>query len=588
VSTQKIAVPQQSSLVVFDKDGKPFESLKDVVIRVAETPQVANPNQNILPLPLCTQNQHVSVWAPGYYILTFPCADQPPARYEVQLDPVNAIDDPSYQWIDADFQPNQPRNCINCHAGSISDVLNEYPDWIKDGHSKALVDPYFWTTYMGTDINRRQSQQIQWSILETGQKIYPLLDSVEPNYGAGYRLDYPVSNGNCAACHVPAGFPGILQEMDIAGLISNSGGSHISVATEGVTCDVCHKVTDVLVEKNSKLPYDDRPGVLSMSFARPNVNQQFTYGPLAYQSIPDTRSDMSIERTCYPVFSESKFCAACHYGKFANTLIYGSYKEWLDSGYSKTGTASYRTCQDCHMSGEAKTVNPHLSERDACSGTNRGLQNFNHNMMQYETIEGSNPPRTIPKLVEGAAKITLDPVLTGGQIQIRVTVESVGVGHKFPTDSPLRQLILLIEAQDWRKNPLVQSGGPRVPVWAVPDFGGYPGQIFANILKDKDTNLAPSFAYWNPVEAAWDGADTRLIPGVPVQNVYSFAAPYEKTATITAKLIYRRAFKNVVDQKSWPMGDLDVPVTQVVMECKGFGDDPQTITCNPVTSTPTP
>lgn len=239
------------------------------------------------------------------------------------------------------------------------------------------------------------------------------------------------------------------------------------------------------------------------------------------------------------------------------------------------------------MSGEAQSGHPHLAEHDACSAANPDLQNFNHNMMYYGT-DKENPTRQIPLLVKDAAQLRLEPVLTGGQIQIKVTVQSVGVGHKFPTDSPLRQLILLIDARDWRNNRLVQSGGSRVPFWAAPDYGGYPGQIFANILKDKDTNLAPTFAYWNPVEAAWDGADTRLVPGVPVQNIYAFAAPYENSARITAKLIYRRAFKNVVDQKSWPMENLDVQVTQTVMECTGFGADPQTITCNVVTPTPTP
>jgi hypothetical protein len=247
------------------------------------------------------------------------------------------------------------------------------------------------------------------------------------------------------------------------------------------------------------------------------------------------------------------------------------------------------------MTDKTKVETTTSSDRAACVGTDRELQNFSHNMMNYGKDKDNplrqikdNPPWQTPLLVKDAARITLNPVLTGGQIQVKVTVESVGVGHKFPTDSPLRHLILLIEAQDWRGNELVQSGGPRIPVWAVPDHAGYAGQIFANILKDKDTNLAPSFAYWNPVESAWDGADTRLVPGVPVQGIYAFAAPYDRSATITAKLIYRRAFKNVVDQKSWPMENLDVQVTQTVMECNGFGADPQTITCNVVTPTPAP
>jgi hypothetical protein len=147
-------------------------------------------------------------------------------------------------------------------------------------------------------------------------------------------------------------------------------------------------------------------------------------------------------------------------------------------------------------------------------------------------------------------------------------------------------LILLVEARDWRNNPLVQTDGPKVPAWAAPDYGGYAGQIFANILKDKDTNLAPSLSYWNPVENAWEGSDTRLLPWVPAQSDYAFAAPYDRTARITATLIYRKAFMNVVHQKGWSLGDLDVKVTDSILECSGFGAPPESMVCVSVTPTP--
>jgi nitrate/TMAO reductase-like tetraheme cytochrome c subunit len=411
--------------------------------------------------------------------------------------------------------------------------------------------------------------------LPDGQKIYPVLDPMQADYGAGYRLDYPVSNGNCAYCHVPAGSPGTLQEMNVAGLINGSLGSHVNAVTEGITCDVCHKVTDVLVDKNTRLPYDDRPGILSMSIVRPISNQQFVYGPLGYQTI----ADMSAKRTCFPIFSESKFCAACHYGKFANTPIYGSYKEWLDTPYySNRANSTYRSCQDCHMIGQEKIGNTLPSERDACSDANVNYSDFNHNMMRYGP-DPENGSREIPTLVQGAAKITLEATLSAGQIHVKATVVNTGAGHKFPTDSPLRHLLLWLEARDWRGNLLTQTGGPMVPVWAAPDYGGYPGQIYANILKDKDTNLAPSFAYWNPVEPAWGSSDTRLPPLVAVPSIYSFTAPYDRSATITARLIYRREFLNVVNKKGWPLVDLDVEVDQAVLECSGFGPDPQTMVC---------
>jgi hypothetical protein len=550
------------------------------IVRVVGTDQRDDLDQGKLSLSSCSQDQNISVWAPGYYIQTLQC-DGTLRSYDATLQQVDGTDNPDYGWTGAGIASNSQNSCRSCHQGSLSPSLIEYDEWIKDGHSKAFTHPYFWTMYMGVDTNWRQSQQIKWDILDDGQRAYPILDPLQANYGAGYQLDYPVSNGNCVFCHAPAALPGTRREMDLRALIETSRGSHLDATTEGVTCDVCHKVTDVLVAKN-QLPYDDRPGVLSMSILRPTSVPQFVSGPMAYQLIPVTapvtNPIISTTRTCYPVFSESKFCAPCHYGKFSNTLIYGSYQEWLDSPYSKP--ESYRSCQDCHMLEAAQIGNTHRTERDACSATNVNFSNFSHNMMKYGP-DPENNSREIPLLVQGAAQISLEPKLEGGQIKLRVTVLNTKAGHKFPTDSPLRHLILLVEARDWRNSPLLQTEGPRVPVWAAPDYGGYAGQIFANILKDKDTNVAPSFSYWNPVENAWVGSDTRLLPWVPAQSDYAFAAPYDRSAKITVKLIYRKAFMNVVQQKGWHFGDLDVKVTAAAIECTGFGTVPETITCQP-------
>ena len=156
----------------------------------------------------------------------------------------------------------------------------------------------------------------------------------------------------------------------------------------------------------------------------------------------------------------------------------------------------------------------------------------------------------IPLLVKEAATVNIDEVkIGGGQIKIKVTIVNSGAGHKFPTDSPLRHLILYIEATDERNNPLTQVSGPMIPKVGDSDYAGLPGQIYANILKDKDMNSSPTVAYWNPVESAWLGSDTRLVPKVPVQSEYSFVAPSNGSARITIKLIYRDMFLNLADQK---------------------------------------
>jgi len=295
---------------------------------------------------------------------------------------------------------------------------------------------------------------------------------------------------------------------------------------------------------------------LSFSFARPHSGQRFYVGPLVDpkpEALP-ILDENEINATCFPVFSESKFCAACHHGKFFDTVIYNSYGEWLESPYGQKNIVSgdgkvikentnYRSCQDCHMLYPEQIEQTLPSERDACSKTNLNFRDFNHNLMKYGP-DPDNPSQEIPLSVKEAATLTVQPIMEEGIIRVTVTVVNTGAGHRFPTDSPLRHLILLVEAKDQNGTLLAQMGGPIIPLWGgvgnqAEDYAGRPGEIYANILKDKDTNVAPTAAYWNPTQPISQASDTRLIPGQPVQREYSFTAPSYGSSLITVKLIYR-------------------------------------------------
>ena len=129
------------------------------------------------------------------------------------------------------------------------------------------------------------------------------------------------------------------------------------LSTEGITCDVCHKVVSINLQQDSDeagKPYHDRPGVLSYNFLRPeNQSDRIYVGPRVDVSMLDFSGiNTDDSRITYsPVFSESKFCAACHYGKFWDTKIYNSFGEWEESSYAQDlkDKDNYKTCQDCHM-----------------------------------------------------------------------------------------------------------------------------------------------------------------------------------------------------------------------------------------------
>jgi len=239
-------------------------------------------------------------------------------------------------------------------------------------------------------------------------------------------------------------------------------------------------------------------------------------------------------------------------------VIYNSYGEWLDSDYSKKQingdeNKMYRSCQDCHMISSQPVDGSSWKERGACSPRNSVFEDFNHNMMKRDNTGD-------PIMIQGAATVSVEAKKEQGMIKVQVVVVNTRAGHKLPTDSPLRHLILMIEARDQGGKLLAQAEGPMLPEWGgagdgPQDYAGKPGLIYANLLKDKTTNQVPSVSYWNTTTPAWEDSDTRLPPYEKVRSDYSFVAPSRGTVTITARLIYRSAFIEIARQKGWQVQD---------------------------------
>jgi hypothetical protein len=333
----------------------------------------------------------------------------------------------------------------------------------------------------------------------------------------------------------------------------------VSVETEGITCDVCHKVREVKLGADGR-PLADQPGVLSFDLARPNSGDYLYLGPWPdhQPGVPDSPGGVKHDTACSPIFGEGTFCAACHYGKFYDTVVYNSYGEWLDSDYSKKEingieNPMYRSCQDCHMLPSEPLAQSTAAKRSACSPGNQSFRDFSHNMMKRDNIG-------VPTLVEGAAKVAIAATKEHGKINVTVTVTNVTAGHKLPTDSPLRHLILVVEVWDKNNKLLAQVDGDKIPDWGgigsdPRDYAGKAGTIYANVLKDKVTNAVPAVSYWNLIVPAWEGSDTRLVPFQDVESKYSFVAPTRGAVKITARLWYRNAFIEILRQKGWDRPD---------------------------------
>ncbi len=91
-----------------------------------------------------------------------------------------------------------------------------------------------------------------------------------------------------------------------------------------------------------------------------------------------------------------------------------------------------------------------------------------------------------------------------------------------------------------------------LPDWTG-DYAGRPGQYFAKILKDEWTGESPTAAYWRDISLV---EDTRLAAFATDVSQYTFEAPDSGSVTVKARLIFRRAFQQLMVWKDWDTPDI--------------------------------
>lgn len=170
------------------------------------------------------------------------------------------------------------------------------------------------------------------------------------------------------------------------------------------------------------------------------------------------------------------------------------------------------------------------------------------------------PGASDEELLQNAVTMTTTARLEGDTVVVQVDITNDKTGHHVPTDSPLRHLILLVRATDGRGRALPLRDGPTVPEWGgVGDpergyYAGLPGKAFAKVLRELWTEVSPTGAYWNPTRVL---EDNRLAAFATDTSTYTFAAPNDGSkVTVEATLLFRRAFKELMDQKGWDVPDI--------------------------------
>ncbi|MBM4464663.1 MAG: hypothetical protein FJ014_03700 [Chloroflexi bacterium] len=442
----------------------------------------------------------ITAWYPGYKVGWATIA--PPAEnVAITVRPYDTRDNTAYAWNTSYPDPANPTlGCGHC-------MLPSFDEWQHTAHAASGTNPRFFSLYNGTDI--------------TGTAV------ISP----GYKLDFPGTAGNCAACHAPGAAYDAPFTTDMNALTG--------VNREGVFCEFCHKVGAVYLNPATGRPYENAPGVFSMRLYRPYPGDQIFFGSL---------DDVTRRVSYLPLEKKSEFCAPCHQFSFWGTPIYESFREWQESPYPAQGVE----CQTCHM--------PPGTSPTFCLPEKGGLARDPARMASHLDLGVKDTA-----FMQSTVAMTLTAQAITNTVQVSVTLTNVAAGHHVPTDFPGRHMILVVAATAGQGQALPLQSGPTVPDWGGAQ-AGLPGKAFAKVLRDVQTGESPVVSYWKQTLIV---SDNRIPALGSDTSVYDFAVPAGGgEVTVTARLLFRRAFQFLAEAKGWEIEDIIMETDTVTISLR--------------------
>ncbi len=349
--------------------------------------------------------------------------------------------------------------------------------------------------------------------------------------------------GDCADCHVPRQ---VIEahakgEGDI-----DLGQAMDNVQDHGIACSFCHAVSSIHLNKDENGRYPQRVFDKVTLEAAPDT----WHGPFSTDEAPHDVVQSDIYRS-------SELCGVCHLNqeKFLSISTYDDWKKAFDAGVVT------QTCQECHMP---------LIE-GAVSVAEGGPERTG---MRHHTFIGARDASMRAK----ALSLDLDAQVVDGKLVVKTVVENVGAGHTVPGSSPIRNVILKIEATDENGQPLqyvgdkrgllpplAGFGNPKTGQRGPQDWAGMPGKMYAKVYRSV---VVPKLG--KPMVGVGGFAadavvfDTLLQPKQPDTAQWAFALPEGGgKVNVKARIVYRWAFMPIAEAKHWKMEDL--PMTEAAL-----------------------
>ncbi len=490
------------------QDGSTGAAIPGAVVRLQATSTRTVTDADgrfVLPDPLVS-GARVVAGAPGYYYAGAPALDT--GEVTLALDPVPH--DPS-----APVPFMEPSECATCHS-------RQHEEWKTSAMAHAGTNTWVADLYDGSATPGGM-----------GGFVY-VRDSV-------LRETSPASE--CAACHQPEAF----AEDPLSALrpVTDEG----PAVTRGVSCLVCHLVRSV-DETRPNFP-GIYPGVVELN--RGALVRFGTLGDADYHAPQRMRA-------AYQPQLSSVVCGVCHqdrgdpsgHHRFDGPLSEPTYLEWLASPYGDPESPLFQSCMGCHSDPVDERSGSFVL--DYTPGRPLGD-------LRSHRFEG-----TTARFLEDAVTVALEAEQAGDRLVVRVMLTNHNTGHHVPTGVTMRNMILLVKAEGTR-GPLVHLGDERVSHLAgVGDpqrgyFAGLPGKLYANVNRAADGSSPVMFT-----EATETLYDNRLPALATDRTEYSFRVENDEAVRVSAQVIYRRAFRDIVDAKGWkqdghgrPLADLAAP-----------------------------
>ena len=307
----------------------------------------------------------------------------------------------------------------------------------------------------------------------------------DPYWQASVRretMDHPAAaaaiEDECSKCHMPmaryqasaaGGLGTVFEHLPIR----SASTPQDLLAADGVSCALCHQITDEGLGTEASLT-----GNFRIDTTRPD-GERAVFGPFEIEDdrIRLMQSTTGFRQTEASHIQDSELCATCHTlitqalgpdGEVVGELPEQTpYQEWLASDYR-----TRQSCQDCHMP-VVETPTPISSvlgeEREGLSRhLFRGGNAFMLRMLQrYRSELGVEAlPQELElaardaerHLEEDSARIRIEGLrIEEGRLEAEVHVENLA-GHKLPTAYPSRRVWLEVTVRDAEGMALFRSG----------------------------------------------------------------------------------------------------------------------------------